>query len=292
MIVGLNYDSNARNDIGASNSFQLPGFANIEISGNDGVEDAGLGLTLVYNHSYDFAERGGWVLENQWVGFNRKHKEISDNDILYLSASMAPTLQNERFKLAFPFDVDHVLLDGERYANNVTLGMNWQQMLASSQVWNASYKIRNMIYPSENSERDALAHVLGTGYRVQLGQVKPLGFGVQIGLEKRDQKATSQTNDPASLIEKVIRFDLSKPLSESWRVNGTYAYKVTDYKEFSTSFMNKRSDQVSRIDLGAMYQLNRKSMLNGGLGYAEHQSNQAPFEFNKITVNINYMLRF
>lgn len=292
MIVGLNYDSNARNDIGASNSFQLPGFANIELSGNEEVEDAGIGLTLVYNHSYDFGERGGWLLENQWVGFNRKHKEISDNDILYLSASSAPTLQGERYKLAFPLEADHVVLNGKRYVNNLTAGMNWQQVLSSSQVWTAGYKLRNMMYPSENSARDAWAHLFSLGYRYHHGQVNPVTYGVQLGFEKRDQKTRSQINDPASLTEKLIRFDLSKPLSERWRVNGALAFRATDYEQYSNEFLNKRSDQVRRIDLGAMYQLDRKGMLSGGVGYADHQSNQGPFEFDKITANINYMLRF
>lgn len=290
LVLGLNYDSNARNDIGAANSFDLPGFGGLELSGNDEVSDVGFGQTLVYNHGYDFGARGGWTLNSQLVGFNKINKDVPENDLLYFSAGATPTYVKDIYKVTFPIEFDRVFVDGEGYMSNQSIGAGFSQMLSPTQTLAADYKVRNMQYDGINDNRNAVANIYGLNYRHAIGR-KPLILGAQWIYESR-QQSNETANDPASLTEMTLKLDASKVLNNRWRLNGALSLRNTDYKQYDALFMNKRHDQVSKLDMGAMYQLNRQSMLSGGLGHAIHDSNQGPYTFNKTLLAFNYILRF
>ena len=289
LVLGLNYDSNASNDIGGGNSFELPGFNNIELAGNDEVEDFGFGQTLVYNHGYDFGERGGWALSNQVVGFNKLNNEVSANNVLYLAASSAPTYVHDIYKVSFPFEFDKVYLDNEAYMSTLGFGANLSQIVSPTQTIQAGYKLKNMRYDG-NKDLNALANVYSLGYRQAFAE-KTLVFGAQLIYEARQQNSSAAT-DPASLNEVLLKVDASKTLSAKWRLNGAISYRTTNYIEVDTLFANKRSDQVTKLDFGAAYLLDAKSSVSGGLSHAMHDSNQGSYEYQKTLVSFNYVKSF
>lgn len=290
LVLTLGYDSNANNDIGAGNSFALDGFGGLELSGNAEAGDYAFGQTLVYNHSYDFGERGSWTVNSQLVGFNRLNKEYSENNVLYLGALTAPTYQHDIYKVAFPLEVDRVLLDGEGYLSNASLGASLEQLLSANQTLAAGYKLRSMQYDGDNQIRDAWSNIYSMTYRHAIGE-KPLVLSANFSYENR-QQARNAASDPASLTEKILKLNANKTLSARWRVMAGASFTTTDYQQENTLFANKRADRISRFDLGGQYQINRASLLSANLSQAVHKSNQGPYEFDKTQANLNYTYRF
>ena len=290
LVLTLGYDSNANNDIGAGNNFALDGFGGLELSGNAETEDYGFGQTLVYNHGYDLGERGAWTLNSQLVGFNRLNKDYSKNNVTYFGALTAPSYQHDIYKVAFPLEVDRVFLDGEGYLSNASLGASLEQLLSANQTLAAAYKLRSMQYDGDNAIRDAWSNIYSMSYRHAIGK-KPLILTANFSYENR-QQAKEADSDPASLTEKILRLNASKVLSARWRLIASASFTTTDYQQENWLFANKRSDRISRFDLGGQYQLNRVSLVGGNLSQAVHQSNQGPYEFNKTQANLNYTYRF
>lgn len=289
VVLGLNYDSNAKNDIGDGESFDLPGFGGLELSGNKEQSDFGFGQTLVYNHGYDFGDRGGWVLNNQLIGFNKINKEISENNLLYFAASTTPTYIHDIYKMTFPLEIERVFVDGKGYLSNQGLGVGLSQMLSPTQTLSFDYKLRSMDYDTAKT-RNARANLYSVGYRQAIGR-NPLMLGALFSYENRE-KIGSAVGDIASLTESTLKLDASRALNGKWRLNGAVNLKNTAYKSYSTLFQNKRHDVVARLDLGAMYQLDGKTMLNGVIGHAVHDSNQGPYRFDKTMLAANYIRRF
>lgn len=290
LVLGLNYDSNANNDIGAGNSFALDGFGGLELSGNDEEQDFGFGQTLVYNHGYDLGERGGWTLESQAVGFNRVNKEYSQNNVFYLGAKTAPTYKHDIYKVALPFEIDRVYVDGDGYLTNVSLGASLEQLLSAKQTLTANYKLRAMSYDGDNKNRNAWSNLYGMNYRQAFGG-KPLILSASFSYESRHQTKNA-ASDPASLTEKIFKVEASKVITSRWKASAALTLMATNYVRESSVFANKRADQIKKIDIGGQYQLDRVSLLSLGLTHAMHDSNQGPYAFNKTQLNANYIRRF
>lgn len=290
MVLTLGYDSNVNNDIGAGNNFALDGFGGLELSGNAEAEDYGFGQTLVYNHGYDLGKRGAWTLNSQLVGFNRLNKDYSQNNVTYFGALTAPSYQHDIYKVAFPLEVDRVFVDGEGYLSNASLGASLEQLLSTNQTLAAGYKLRSMQYDGDNAIRDAWSNIYSMSYRHAIGE-KPLVLAANFSYESR-QQAKNAASDPASLTEKILKLNANKVLTARWRLMAGASFTNTDYQQENALFANKRSDRITRLDLGGQYQVNRASLLGANFTQAFHKSNQGPYEFDKTQANLNYIYRF
>lgn len=268
----------------------MDGFGGLELSGNAEAEDYGFGQTLVYNHGYDLGERGAWTLNSQLVGFNRLNKDYSKNNVTYFGALTAPSYQHDIYKVAFPLEVDRVFLDGEGYLSNASLGASLEQLLSANQTLAAAYKLRSMQYDGDNAIRDAWSNIYSMSYRHAIGE-KPLVLAANFSYENR-QQAKNAASDPASLTEKIFKLNANKVLTARWRLMAGASFTNTDYQQENALFANKRSDRITRFDLGGQYQLNRVSLVSANLSQAFHKSNQGPYEFNKTQANLNYIYRF
>lgn len=290
LVLGLGYDSNANNDIGSGTSFTLDGFGGLELSGRSEVGDYGFSQTLLHNHSYDFGERGGWLLDSHLVAFNKLNKDYGQNDVLYFAGSTAPTYQHDIYKVGFPIELDRVFLEGKGFMTNASAGAYLEQLLSARQIFKASYKYRSMQYDGDNSVRDALANIYAVNYRQMFGE-RPIILSVNASYEDR-QQSKSTVNDPASLTEKLLRVELAKAIYPRLRAHIGMSYRATDYQAETFIFANKRADKIMRYELGGMYQLNRAGIISASLSHANHTSNQGPYEFNKTLLNANYIHRF
>ncbi|MBE0494649.1 MAG: tetratricopeptide repeat protein [Thiomicrospira sp.] len=296
LVLTLGYDSNVNN--GNGDTVELAGLTSLESvlpgvsldESPDEQSDIGFGQTLVYNHSYDFGQRGAWSVNNQLVGLNRLNKDYSQNNVVYLGALTAPTYQHDIYKVAFPLEIDRVYLDANGYLVNASVGASLEQLLSANQTLAATYKLRSMQYDGDNSIRNAHSNIYSMRYRHAIGD-KPLILDAHFSYENRQQTKNANA-DPASLIEKVLKLNTSKVLSARWRFMAGASYTTTDYVQVDWRFDNKRADQVTRFDLGGQYQINRTSLTSASLNHAIHDSNQGYYEFDKTQINLNYIYRF
>ncbi|WP_409522768.1 tetratricopeptide repeat protein [Nitrincola sp. MINF-07-Sa-05] len=292
LMVGLGYDSNASNDIGGSNSFELPGFGNIGISGRDKIADYGLTQALRLDHTYDFGLRGGWYLENRFLVMNRNNKKESANDLFYLSGQIAPTYYADQYKVSFPFHLDEILLDYSHYLTSTGPSVRYDYRLSPSLQLSATYLISHLSYATDSRPRNAWSHKGVIGVQKNLTEQEML-ISASLGYEDRRQRSSSRYfSDPASLTEWSLSAELSKSLSDKLRGSVGYSWRQTDYDETNLLFANRRSDRVNRIDMSLIYALDKQSAVSLTLTHADHSSNQRPYSFDKSTAALNYIIRF
>ncbi|WP_168927443.1 tetratricopeptide repeat protein [Nitrincola alkalilacustris] len=292
LVVGLVYDSNANNDIGGGSIIELPGLGNIGIMGNDEVRDYGLTQALILDHVYDFGLRGGWHWENRLTGLNRNNKKESGNDIFYLAVDSGPSYVSDNYKASFPVVLERVWLDYSTYLSSVSASAKYDHAVSSDLLLKASYRIQSLNYSSENSPRNALSNKVAVGFQRNFG-VNPVTLEMAVSVEDRKQRSSSRyMTNPATLKELGMSVELSKLLNDKLRGSIGYSWRKTDYKETSFLFANSREDKVHRYDLGLTYALDRRSAIGVGVAYANHNSNQGPFDYDKTTAFVNYILRF
>ncbi|UQB42669.1 tetratricopeptide repeat protein [Thiomicrospira microaerophila] len=289
-VFGINHDTNATNQIGADSEFVINSpIGEIPLSGNKEVSDWGLSQTLIYNHFYDIGELRGWVFENQLLGFHRWNRSVSQNNLVYLSGSIAPTYLSQTYRLGFPVELDRVWLDSEDYFTSYSAGISLRQSIQQNQAIITSYIYRIFDY-DKLDERDSHSHILNLGYRYAMMST-PVTWGVTLVNEIRRQRS-QQAIDPVSLDEMQLRFDIARPVAEKWRLGLTASYRQIDYSSYDDMFASKRRDQITRTDFNVSYQLSSNALVSTQFGYVSNGSNQAIYDFDKVTTNISLIMRF
>jgi tetratricopeptide (TPR) repeat protein len=285
-ILGLNFDSNANNDVGLNNRFTIAtDFGDIEL-GDKETADIGLTQSVIYEHRYKFKRHPDWRLNNQISLFNQFNQNLPENNLLYVSAATSPSYQKQRYKLSFPIEIDKVLLDYGDYYNSFSLGGRYDRILSPTQSVSSELKLQRMVYDATPS-LSAIGCSIAFGYRRALGK-NPWYLSTRIGYENRKQLESHDT-DPASLNEVALNLELTKPLNQQWRVFGAIGYRHVQYLSENPLLDSTRQDNISELALGGLMNINKASKLSARIGYSDHQSNQGPYDFNKTRFSLNYI---
>ncbi|GAB2580259.1 tetratricopeptide repeat protein [Nitrincola alkalisediminis] len=292
LMLGLQYDDNANNDIGSSTHFQLPGFGNISLSGQSEQEDFGFTQALRFDHTYDFGLRGGWYLDNQLVLLNRNHKNIHKNDLFYISASVAPTLATNAYKFGIPFFTENILLNYDQYLNISGSGFEYRRVITPQIQFLSYYRTSLLKYASPRQNRDAWSNQVGVELQTLFGPKSTRGT-IGVDFEHRDQRNSHRhTSDPTSYEMWTVRTELSHPLSQALRASLGFTYQETDYKQRDVLFANTRSDTLKHLDASLLYSLDTNSAVSFAVSEHRRRSNQKPNSYDKTLVSMNYLLRF
>ena len=292
LMLGVQYDDNANNDIGSSANFQLPGLGNISLSGQSEQEDFGFTQALRFDHTYDFGLRGGWYLDNQLVLLNRNHKNIHNNDLFYISGSITPTTATDKYKFGIPFFTENILLNYDQYLNISGTGLQYHRVLSPRIQLLSYYRTSLLKYSSPRQNRDAWSNLIGAELQALFGPKSTRGV-IGVDFEHRDQRNSHRhVSDPASYEMWTLRTELSHPLSQALRASLGFTYQETDYKQRDVLFANTRSDTLKRLDASLLYSLDSNSAVSFAVSEHRRRSNQKPNSYDKTLVSINYILRF
>ncbi|ABB44206.1 Calcium-binding EF-hand [Sulfurimonas denitrificans DSM 1251] len=285
-IVGMGYDSNANNDIGRK-EFIIPLF-NMPIEGNEKVSDTNLFATFVLNHSYDFGDRKGWMLESSFVAYTKLYKEYGENDLSLFSLSVAPTWSENSYKLSFPLTYDRIFLDNDGYLYNLSSGIRATYMLSSISFLEGGYTYKRGYY-DEDKTQDSNSHTISASYKRAIGE-DPILFSLNTSYVQ-----TSEVNSGRTDVESSgwrVGGEIAKMFKNGVRTSIGYTRNETDYEKFDPLFQAKRSDERHEYEFGLGYSLSNSIMLNATLSYVENNSNQDPFNYDKITAITNAIISF
>lgn len=292
VMLGFQYDDNANNDIGSTTNFQLPGFGNISLSGQDKQEDFGITQALRLDHTYDFGQRGGWYLDNQLMLLNRNHKHIHNNDLFYFSGRISPSLATDNYKLGFPVFTENVLLNYDQYLNITGAGLEYHRAINPRAQLYSYYRTSLMTYASPRQDRNVWSNQAGIELQTLLGP-KSTRAVVGLDLEQRDQRNSHRHNtDPASYDMWSLKAQLSHPITQALRGNLGFTHQETDYKQRNALFGNTRSDRLQRLDASLLYSFDSKSAVSLALAQSRNRSNQKPNSYDKTLISVNYIRRF
>lgn len=285
-VLGVNFDSNANNDVGINNRFTIAtDFGDIEL-GEKETADFGLSQSVIYDHRYKFKRHPDWKLDNQVTLFNQFNQNLPENNLMYVSAATTPSYQKQRYKLSFPVEIDKVLLDYGNYYNSFSFGGRYDGILSPTQSVNSELKLHRMAYDA-TPILNAFGSSIAFGYRQALGKI-PWYLSTKLSYENRRQLKSFNT-DPASLNELAVILELAKPINQQWRTFGSLDYKQAHYLSENPLLESTRQDNITELTIGGLRVINKRSKLSARLSYSDHQSNQGPYDFSKSRLFLNYI---
>jgi len=285
-IFGAGYDSNANNDIGRK-EFIIPLF-NMPIEGNEEVEDTNLFATFVLNHSYDFGERKGWMLDSSFVAYTKLYKEYGENDLSLFSLSVAPTWSQNSYKLSFPLTYDRIFLDNDGYLYNLSSGIRATYMLSTISFIEGGYTYKRGYY-DEDETQDSKSHTINASYKRAIGD-DPILFSLYTSYTQNSEVNSGRTDVDSHGWR--VGTEVAKIFKNGVRTSIGYTRNETNYDKFDSLFQAKRSDDRDEYELSLGYSLSNSVMLNATLGYVKNNSNQDPFNYDKITAITNAIISF
>lgn len=281
--AGLTYDSNTNNDIDEGKITILG-----QPYGTKEKSDTYLNLTAGLTHLYDIGNRGDWILESKGLFYLKMNQHVTQNNLALFSLSTKPIWSAKKYRVGFPVAFDTVYLDGSGYAKVLQGGIEGAYLLDERSSLE-SYLLLKRSYFDDDTTYDATSTLLGLKYSRAIGK-DPFVFG--IGASYEDIKMVRGSGLNVSADAYGLKLDVSKELYRGIIGAASYSYENKAYDVVETLFGNKRKDKESRYALGAIYPLSETSSLSTTISLVDHNSNQAPYEYDKTTVGINYLKSF
>lgn len=285
VIVGGGYDSNVNNDIG-NKAFILPSL-NIPISGNTKEKDGYGFSTFVINHSYDFGERGGWTLENSFVGYDKLYSKSSLNNLVLFSLSSAPTWSEKQLKIALPVMFDRVYIDGKGYLYNVGAGIKKTYLLDPLSAIESGYTFKRGYYHEET--HDVNAHLIYANYRRIVGD-NLFSFALQTSYGINKEVESTRTD--VDYTEFKYGIDLSKEFTKTLRGSLGYTRIEDRYSDVDSIFLTKRHDDKDQYELSLGYTVQKNLSLGASVAYSDNHSNHEPYDYDKLNALASVMWTF
>jgi len=282
--IGAMYDSNANNQF--NDTIKLPGS---EKAKSDSYLYSTAGLT----HIYDIGERGDWFVESNGLFYLKMNRHITDNNLALFSLSTKPYYSEGQYRIGFPISFDRVYLSGEGYAKVLQGGIEGSYLLDEQSMLLAGLILKRSYYEDDNT-LDANSHVWSLTYKRSVGD-DPIIFSIGINYENISEVRGSGINVTADAWTHKI--EASKELMPDLVGSISYAYKYKDYDKQDAklsliSIDPHRKDKESTYGVGLSYMLDKTSSINAIISYANQNSTQEPYEYDKTTIGINYIKSF
>lgn len=288
IIVGVEYDDNANNDIGGK-SYILPRFQ-LPITGTKKEKDYALYQGVILNHAYDFGEPGWWSVESSANLYNKSYTDESVNNLSLVSLSTGLAYAAQASKISTSIGYDKVYLESEGYVDVWSASLKLKQIITRTLMGEAGITLRNNDYTKKNRDRDSRDYTTFLGAKMALGGENPWLLSTYITHRQANAKEDKRTD--VDLKEWSYRADLSKTIARGLRANLSYVYKTTDYDKRDNLFLSAREDKEHRYEAGLNYELTSQSTVALQYTHIDHKSNHAPFIYKKNTMAAHYIWSF
>jgi tetratricopeptide (TPR) repeat protein len=284
-VIGGGFDNNVNNDIG-NHAFNIPSL-NLPISGNPKEKDGYGFSTFVFNHSYDFGDKGGWSLENSFIAYDKLYSKSSLNNLVLFSLTSAPTWSDNELRVALPIMFDRVYIDGKGYLYNVGAGIKNSYLIDPSSMIEGGYTFKRGYYHDE--AHDVNTHLLFADYRRIVGDNL---FSIALQTSYAINQEVESTRTDVEYNEFKYGLELSKEFSKTLRGALSYTKADARYQEIDSAFLTKRHDDIDLYELSLNYALQKNIGLGLNVSYSDHQSNHAPYDYGKTNALLSVMWTF
>lgn len=286
IVMGGGYDSNANNDIG-NKAFLVPSF-NLWLDGQEEVSTTNMFATSVLNFGYDFGDRGGWSIENSVVGYTVANAKERQNNLSLISLSAAPTWFDQDYRLQFPLTYDRIYMDDKGYMYNLSGGAKISYLLDTTSQIIGGYTYKRGYY-DDNSALNVSSHSFFASYKKAFGE-NPTIIGLNTSYSINNELEGSRTDVTSHGYSYGAEVSKTFP----YQINGAFVYSVgsTFYEETDVTFGTMRRDRRKNYELRLSKFIQNNFSLNAIAAYIQNDSNQAPFEYDKMTFQLNGALSF
>jgi hypothetical protein len=137
---------------------------------------------------------------------------------------------------------------------------------------------------------DAKSHALDASLRKVLNPEDPWIVALRIGHTNDDEVKTERNDVDA----KKWRYGAEVSRKLAYNIQGTLSYlrTDTDYTDENTLFLSKRDDTRQELGLRLVYPMSRTLALGWQISYVDNSSNQAPYDYDKVTTMATVMWGF
>jgi len=283
--VGGGYDSNVNNDIGEKEFF-VP-LAGTTALGRDETDDTYLYAMAVLHAGYDFGEREGWSLKNTLAGYTRHNTEVEQNDLNFYSLRMTPTWDDKSCKVEFPLEYEHIYLDNDTYLYRLSATAKATYKINKYSQFSGSYGFGHEYYT--DSTLDVTSHRIFGSYQQVFG-TDPIILSLLAGYIANN--ALSEVRNDVE--NHIYQYGIKVSKTLLYNMNGSIGYKgqTIKYEESDPLFGNKRADSLHSFEGQIGYQLKKDTSINAIAGYLNHRSNHAPYDYDKMTLLVNFIYSF
>lgn len=290
LILAWDYDTNIGNDVGRGITQNVLNI--IDLPGNEKRKSASLAQTLVFNHSYDMGEKGGFAWESMFLAYNKNLTQYSDKDLTLFSLSTGPTYTFDRYKLSLQAAYDKVRLESDDYLNVPRVALNLKTILSPEWMVEMEIAQKRNLYTQSSATTDSDTTTYTMGMRYALNPENPWVIAAYISYKDENERNKEATQYGVSLDEWSYRLELSKEIYKDLRASIGYTYKKDHYKEFDTIFDLKRHDKEDYYTASLSYLFTEQSSVMLGYSYSDHGSNNALYDYTKSVTTLSYMYAF
>jgi hypothetical protein len=286
IVMGGGYDSNANNDIG-NKAFLVPSF-NLWLDGKEEVSSTSIFATSVLNFGYDFGDRGGWSIENSVVGYTVANAKERQNNLSLISLSASPTWFDQDYRLQFPLTYDRVYMDDKGYMYNLSGGARISYLLDTTSQLSGGYTYKRGYFDTD-SALDVSSHSFSASYKKAFGE-NPIIIAINTSYSINNELEGSRTDVTSHGYGYGAEISKTFP----YQINGAFVYSVgsTFYEETDVTFGTMRHDTRKNYEIRLSKFIQNNVSVNAIASYIENDSNQAPFEYDKMTFQLNGAFSF
>lgn len=282
--IGAMYDNNANNTgLDQFNYLTLP------VTSGKAKSDTYLYATAGITHIYDIGERGEWFVESNGLFYLKMNRHITDNNLGLFSLSTKPYYNEGSYRIGFPISFDRAYLSGEGYAKVLQGGVEASYLIDDRSMVLGGLMLKRSYYDDDNT-LDANANVWSLAYKRSFGE-DPIILSLGASYENSQNVRSSGLNVSADTW--TYKIEASKMLVPDLLGSLSYSYEHKDYDILDIGFSNPhRKDKESTYGVGLSYMLDKTSSINAIISYANQNSTQEPYKYDKTAIGINYIKSF
>ncbi|MFP4487054.1 MAG: tetratricopeptide repeat protein [Campylobacterales bacterium] len=289
-MIGVNYDSNVYADTGET-EFGVP-LLNINVTGNKERGDYYNSNIIGVNHIKDIGEVGSWVWKSNGILLNNNYKQYTDKNLFGIVLTTGPSYFGKDYELYFPFSVSKIWQGGSSYVNDISQGARWTRKVDETFTFSAGYKFSKVSYAQEqNNDKDYVQNAFTLSATKFFTPKWNIALGAKLASSKgtRLQPATEGNTGNS---EKEGSINTTYQVTDSLSFTAGALFRNLSYNEVDVFFGNTREDNYQSYSLSTLYSLSDSSSIKASVSDIQNHSNHGPYDYDKRTAGVNYILTF
>lgn len=282
---GYMYDDNINSGV-EYDSYNLPGFYNLSVSGAQPQSSTAYTTSFQINHIHSLSDDLPFIVKHTGTMF---YKNQTENDLYNFSYfAYTPTIfyndvaNNNEYSLQFGVEK---IYPGDRVDFSTYFVSPKYRMLINKDTVFSTYVEYKEVHYEEVIDKDK-------GYNKKtLGtSLKYKNFEYQLSFEKDDKEFGDRSDVNKNITSNAFlyQYDIQSTLF----LNLKYQYNKVKYNDKDVFFANSRIDNQNVYSIGLTKVINKTDFVTLSYTKTNNSTNQQAYEYDKDTVYLNYNWRF
>lgn len=282
---GMIYDDNINSGIDYD-TYNLPGFGNLQVNGTPAQRSSSYVTSFQMNHLQSLGKNSPLLLKH--TGFIYYKNQTVNDRYNFKFFSYKPTLYYNdavnKAEYSLQAGIEDVMPGDKTDFIAYSIVPAYKKLINKDNIFGFFTQYKQIHYSdASNKARNYNNSGLGTSW-----EYKKLKYTLSY---ERDRKNHGTRTD---LNKKIINQTLSYSydIQSTLILNAQFQYKRIDYVDTDVFFANQRKDTSKNIYLGLTKIIDKKDFLTLSYNRTDNNSNQAAYEYDRNSVNLNYTWRF